>query len=165
MASGNVLAKFFPTDAELPVSNPAGPDVRNNQPHLAFDGGSTDESVVFTDIMPPHYSGGGVHVDIDWRAATAITGGPRWKGEFERQDEAGLDTDSDSFAAAIEANGTAPGTAGQLRRTRLSFTNSEIDGLLAGERFRFRLTREASDTTNDTMAGDAEVVSVLMREQ
>lgn len=165
MASGNVLFKFFPADVEAPVSNPAAPDVRNNQPHLAFDGGSTDEVAVFTDIMPPHYSNGGIHVDVDARAATAITGNFRLKGEFERQNTNGLDTDSDSFAAAIEANAAAPGTSGQLQRLRLSFTHSEIDGLLALERFRFRLTREASDTVNDTMAGDLEVVSILGTEQ
>lgn len=164
MASGNVVFKFFPTDVEMPTSNPAGPDARNGQPHLAFDAG-TNEAAVFSDIMPPHYANGGVHVDIDWRATSATSGNVRWQVEFERQNSNGLDVDADSFATAVEATGAAPGASGQQQRTRVSLAHSEIDGLLAGERFRLRLTREANDATNDTMTGDAEVVSIFGTEQ
>jgi hypothetical protein len=164
MATGNALAEFLPGHVELPASNAAAWGTRNAQPHLAFDA-ATNESAVFSGIMPDHYAAGGVNVILLWRATSATSGNVRWQVEVERQNDESLDTDADSFATAVEATAAAPGTAGMLQYTTVALSNSEIDGLVANERYRLRITREANDATNDTMTGDAELVHVYIREQ
>jgi hypothetical protein len=164
MATGNTLAAFPALANEPPSSSAAAFDVRNGQPHLAFDAG-TNESAIFSGVLPDHYAAGGITVTLIWRAATAITGTVRWQVAFERQDDEGLDTDTDSFATAVEVTAAAPTTAaGQVQYTAVAFLNSEIDGLLKNERYRLKVTREADDATNDTMAGDAQLLHVLVRE-
>jgi hypothetical protein len=164
MATGNALAEFTPGHVEMPAANAAAWGARNAQPHLAFDA-ATNESAVFSGVMPAHYGGGGINVILLWRATSATSGNVRWQVEIERQNDEGLDTDADSFATAVEATAAAPATAGMLQYTTVALSNSEIDGLLVNERFRIRVTREANDATNDTMTGDAELVSVYIREQ
>jgi hypothetical protein len=164
MATGNALAEFLPGHVELPAASAAAWGTRNAQPHLAFDA-ATNESAVFSGIMPAHYGAGGINVNLLWRATSATSGNVRWQVEIERQNDEGLDTDADSFATAVEATAAAPATAGMLQYTTVALSNSEIDGLLVNERFRIRVTREANDATNDTMTGDAELVSVYIREQ
>jgi hypothetical protein len=164
MATGNALAEFTPQAVEQPAASYAALDVRNAQPHLAFDAAS-NESAVFSGIMPAQYAGGGINVVLLWRATSATSGNVRWQVEIERQNDEGLDTDADSFATAVEATAAAPATAGMIQYTTIALSNSEIDGLLVNERFRIRITREANDATNDTMTGDAELVHVYIREQ
>jgi len=164
MATGDALLEFHPTANEPPASNYAALGFRNAQAHLAFDA-DTNESAVFAGILPNHYAAGGINVVLVWRATSATTGNVRWQVAVERQNDEGLDTDSDSFATAIEATAAAPGTAGMVQYTTVALSNSEIDGLVVNERFRLKVTREANDGTNDTMTGDAELVHVYIREQ
>jgi len=71
------------------------------------------------------------------------------------------DCDSDSFDTATEGNTTTSGTSGTPNTTELTVTN--IDGLAAGDFFRLKIYREQSDTSNDTMSGDAELIAVEVR--
>lgn len=163
MATGNALAEFTALSVEPPAANAAALDVRNAQPHLAFDA-AADEVACFAGVMPDHYGAGGVNVILIWRAASATSGNVVWTVAFERQDDEGLDVDADSFATAVTATAAAPGTSGMLQYTTIALTDSEIDGLLKNERYRLKVTRDA-DNGSDTMAGDAELVHVYIREQ
>jgi hypothetical protein len=98
-------------------------------------------------------------------ASTATTGTVRWQAQFERHDDDGTDLDADSFATAQSAGEACANVSGEVKYTDIAFTNAQIDGLLAGEGFRFKLTRDADGTSGtDDMAGDAEAVSCELRE-
>jgi hypothetical protein len=74
------------------------------------------------------------------------------------------DLDSDSFATGVSGTSTTNGTSGIITTTSINFTGSEIDGLVAGDPFRVRITRDA-DNGSDTMAGDAELISIELRQR
>jgi hypothetical protein len=163
MASGQGLLALLVLANEPPASNFATLDTRNSRPVLDFDA-STNESAVFSGVMPTNYSGNGLTVRIGWSAETATTGNVVWNASIERTDEAVLDIDADSFAAAQAATGTAPGTSGQVRITTITFTNgAQMDSVVAGELFRIKITRDAANGS-DTMTGDAELHFVEIRE-
>jgi len=152
-------AVFTPLDAQPPASNFATLDTRNNIAVLEFDGGTTDESTTFVGIMPEAASlGSGLKVRIHWMADTATSGNVRWGVQFE---DMVTDLDSDSFDTAAEANGAANGTSGIPTVTEITITT--IDSIAAGDAFRLKVYREASDTTNDTMSGDAQLIAVEVR--
>lgn len=163
MASGDTLAVFDAQAGQQPSASYPAWGVRNGQAHLAFDA-AADESVDFRGVMPQHYAGGGVSVILHWRAASATSGDVVWTSAFELQADGGQDTDSDGFASAQSATVTAPGTAGMLDYATISHTNGgQMDSVVAGDVFRLRITRDA-DNGSDTMTGDAELVSVEVRE-
>lgn len=150
-----------PVKAEMPDFAYAQMNSRNMRPCVVFDTG-TQETVFWTDVLPHDYGGGGIIVDLYVAAATATTGNIGWDLAFERINVAGLDVDSDSFATAKTiAPATVPATSGVLMLQTVTFSNSEIDGLLAGEMFRLRIRR---DVANDTAAGDAQIFMVHLRE-
>ncbi|HVY55605.1 MAG TPA: hypothetical protein VHC46_07600, partial [Thermodesulfobacteriota bacterium] len=91
------LFVFRPTMNEPPASNFATIDTRNSHPVLDFDG-STNESAVFTFVMPQAYSGGGVTVYIHYAMTSATSGDIDWDVSFERVGDQQQDMDSDSFA-------------------------------------------------------------------
>ena len=61
MASGDTLLIFGALAAEFPAANYAPMDKRNAHMVLDFDA-ATNESIVFSGVMPQHYAGGGVTV-------------------------------------------------------------------------------------------------------
>ena len=84
MASGNTLIVFTPNGAELPASNYATLDVRNNHPCLDFDT-TTAETVYFTGVMPQSYSDAtGITVYVHWAAASATSGTIGWLVALDR---------------------------------------------------------------------------------
>lgn len=162
MASGDTLITFGVQANQPPAANYATLDTRNSHPVLDFDP-TTDESAVFSDVMPRHYSGNGITVTVEWMATTGTTGNVIWQGAFERGDT-GTDLDTDSFATAQSVTTAAPGTNGAPAYSAITFSNAQIDSLVAGEGFRFKLTRNAS-SASDTMTGsDAEVLRVELKE-
>ena len=151
-------AVFTATDTQPTATAFATLDTRNSIAVLDFDA-TTDESAVFVGIMPEAASlGSGLIVRLNWMATTATSGNVRWGVQFERSN---TDLDSDSFAAAVEANGAANGTSGILTTTAITVT--DFDGITAGDVFRLKVFRNADDATNDTMTGDAELVAVEIR--
>ena len=156
------LARFNAMDAQpSATSNFATIDTRNNIAVLEFDGGSTNEETSFVSIIPEGANlASGISVRIFWMADTATSGQCRFGIQFEKN---GTDMDSDSFDTATEANTAATnGTSGIETVTEITCTN--IDSLAAGDRFRMKLYRDASDTTNDTMTGDCQVTAVELRQ-
>ena len=169
MASGNLLNVFMPQAAEFPVANYPAFDSRGASFPLVclqFDA-AVQEAVVFRDILPPYYSGGGVNVSLYWCAFTAITGNVRWQALFSRLWlPAGPDIDFDSFATAVAVVSAAQTTAaGQLSKATMFFANglTFMQSLQAGEMFKLQVARVAADGT-DTMVGDASLIGVEIYE-
>lgn len=150
---GKQIAVFTPQDNQPPTANFATLDIRNGRPVLDFDT-TTQETAIFTGAIPAHYGTSGLTVTIEASLTSATSGTLGWVAAFERT--TGLDIDSDSFATAkVGTAASVPGTSGQTLRHTISFTHSEIDGLVAGDIFRLRIRR---DVANDTAAGDAELL-------
>lgn len=162
MASGDTLFLFLPADNEPPASNFATLDLRNLHPVLDFDD-TTNESAVFSGVMPQHYGGGGVTVYIHYAMTSATSGDIDWDIAFERIGDQQLDIDADSFAAVNSVdNTTVPATSGNVDVVSIAFTDgADMDSVAAGEAFRLQLTRDAA---SDTASGDAEILAVEIRE-
>jgi hypothetical protein len=165
MASGDVLARFFPEQHQPPTSAYATLTRRNAHYVLLFDG-STDEETVFKDVLPAAYAGGGLTVRTVWSFTSATTGSLRVQVSIERNNTSSLDIDADSFATANSAGGTAPGTSGQFINVDVAFTSgAEMDSLAAGELFRLKVRRDADGTSGtDDITTDAELQSVIVFE-
>jgi len=163
MASGDTLLIFTPLHNEPVASNYATLDHRNVHPVLDFDAG-TDESAVFSAVMPRSYAGGGLTVYIHWSASSATSNDCIWDVAFERIGDSQLDVDGDSFAAVNSVTDTAPGTTGHVTIANVTFTDgADMDSVAVGELFRLKITRDA-DNGSDTMTGDAELHAVEIKE-
>lgn len=162
MASGDTLLVFTPLNAEPPASNPATLDTRNQHPVLDFDA-STNESVVFSGVMPRNYGGGGLTVYLHYAMSTATSGDIDWDVAFERIGDQQQDIDSDGFAAVNSVdNTTVPATSGNVDVVNVTFTDgADMDSVAAGEGFRMKITRDAA---SDTATGDAELRFVEVKE-
>jgi hypothetical protein len=162
MASGDTLCVFTPFQNEPPAAAYATLDVRNAHPTLDFDA-ATDESAVFSGVMPRNYAGGGVTVNIHWAATSDTTDTHHcfWDAAFELC--TGLDMDADSFAAVNSVDTDhCNATAGIETVTAITFTDgADMDSVIAGALFRLKITRDA---TNDDMTGDAELLAVEIKE-
>lgn len=162
MATGQTLLIWRAQDNEPPSSNPAAFDTRNGHPCLAFDT-TTQETAIFTAVLPRNYAGGGITVYLHWAAATATTGTIGWDVAFERIGSAIQDLDADGFATAQTVTAaTVDGTSGNVSITNVAVTNgANIDSIAVGETFRLRVRR---DVANDTATGDAQLLAVELKE-
>lgn len=163
MASGDTLLLFSPLNNEPPSSAYATHDLRNGHPVLDFDA-ATDESALFSGILPQHYDGGGITIYIHWAGTSATSGNVVWNTAIERIGEGQQDTDSDSFATAQAVTAAAPGTSGNVDIASIAHTSgAQMDSAAVGELFRLKVTRDA-DNGSDTMTGDAELFYIEIRE-
>ena len=134
-------------------------DTRNSIAVLDFDDGATNEATSFVSVIPEGANlTSGLKIRLHWMATSATTGVVRWGVQIERGN---TDLDADSYDTAEESNATTSATAGIPTVTEIVTTN--LDGLTAGDLFRLRVYRDSSDTTNDTMTGDAELIAVEVR--
>lgn len=158
MSSGQTLAAFFPVDNEPPTTNYATFDTRNGHPVLDFDA-TTQETAIFSGVLPRNYAGGGITAIAHVAAASAVTGTIGFGFSIERVG-AVLDIDGDSFdTETLATPGTVSGTSGIPIAISVAIAN--LDSIAIGEPFRLRVRR---DVANDTAAGDAELLSVELRE-
>jgi hypothetical protein len=158
MASGDTLIVFNALANEPPSASYATLAFRNGHPILEFDQ-TTQEVAIFSGIMPRHYAGGGITVYLHW-AAVPTTGTVGWDVAFERIGAAQQDIDADGFAAAETVTAaTVDGTSGNVTVTSKDMTT--LDSIAPGEAFRVRVRR---DVTNDTAAGDAQLLAVELKE-
>ncbi len=162
MAAGDTLILFGPLNNEPPASNYATLDMRNYHPCLDFDA-TTNESAVFSGVMPRHYAGGGVTVYLHYAMSSAVTDTVDWDVAFERIGDQKQDIDADSFAEVNSVdNTTVPDTSGLVDVVSIAFTNgADMDSVAAGEAFRLKVTRDAA---SDDAAGDEELIAVEIRE-
>jgi hypothetical protein len=163
MASGNTLLVFTALANEPPATAYATLDLRNNHPVLNFDA-TTNESAVFRGVLPRHYGGGGITVYLHVAFASATTNEARFDVSFERIGDAQQNIDSDGFASAQSVDVTAPATSGNVKIANIAFTNgAQIDSIAAGEMFRLKVTRDASNV-NDDATGDAQLIAIELKE-
>ena len=162
MAIGDTLCRFTPLHNEPPSSNSATIDLRNQHPVLDFND-TTNESAVFSDVMPRNYGGNGLTVYLHYAMSSAVSGTVDWDVSFERIGDQQQDIDSDDFAAANSVDDTTvPGTSGLVDIVNITFTNgADMDSIAVGEGFRIKTTRDA---TNDDASGDAELLFVEIKE-
>lgn len=163
MASGDTLLIFTALHSEPPATNYATLDVRNLHPVLDFDG-ATNESAVFSGVMPQHYAGTtGVTVYLHYSMTSETSGDIDWDVAFERVGDQQLDVDADSFATVQSVDGTTvPATSGLVDVVSIPFTDGAVmDSVAAGELFRLKVTRDAA---SDTSTADAELHAIEIRE-
>jgi hypothetical protein len=155
---GGTLAVFSAMDNQPPASAFATFDTRNAIAVLDFDD-SSEESAIFVGAIPEGaILASGLTIRIHWAATTATSGNVRWGAALMRGN---TDIDSDSFDTAVEAHSAANGTSGIITITEITLTT--IDSIAAGDSYRLKIYRDVSDTTNDTVTGDAELVAVEVR--
>lgn len=162
MASGDTLIIFHPYNNEPPASNYATLDLRNLHPCLDFDK-ATNETAIFTSVMPRNYAGGGVTVYLHYAMTTVEALTVDWDVAFERIGDQQLDIDGDSFAAVNSVDDTTvPGTTGLIDVVSVAFTDgADMDSVAAGELFRLSVTRDAA---SDDADNDAELYAVEIKE-
>ena len=162
MASGDTLIVFTAANNTPPTTNFATVDLRNQHLVLDFDD-TTNESAVFTGVMPRHYGGGGVTVYLHYAMTTATSGDIDWDAAFERIGDQQQDIDTDGFAAVNSVdNTTVPATSGNVDIVSIAFTDgTDMDSVAVGESFRLKVTRDA---VSDTATDDAELLMVELKE-
>ncbi len=163
MASGDTLLVFTPFSNEPPTSTFATIDQRNQHPVLDFDG-ATNESAVFSAVMPRSYAGSGLTVYIHYSMSTETSNDIDWDVDFERIGDGSQDVDSDGFTGAPNSvdGTTVPATSGLVDIVNVTFTNgADMDSIAVGELFRIKITRDA---VSDTSTGDAELHAVEIKE-
>lgn len=152
------ISTFTAKDNHPPATNFATLDTRNSILVLEFDA-TTDESAVFIGYIPDGaVLTNGLKTRISWAADTATSGNVRWGVQYEAD---GTDLDSDSFDTASLATSSANATCGI--ESIAEITSTSIDSLSAGDRFRLKVYRDADDTVNDTMSGDAQLIALEVR--
>ena len=162
MASGDTLLIFVPQQNEPPTGNAATFDLRNQHPVLDFDD-TTNESSVWSAVMPRSYSGGGITVYIHYAMTSATSGDIDWDCAVERIGDQQQDLDLDGFASAQSVdNTTVPGTSGNVDIVNITFSDgAQMDSVAVGEGFRIKITRDA---VSDTATGDAELRFIEIKE-
>jgi hypothetical protein len=107
------------------------------------------------------YAGGGLTFTLPWIAATAVTGVTRW-GIGIRRMQAGVDDIDTAHTYVYTAlDATAPATSGFVLYSALAVTNgANMDNWATNELAVVRVRREANHA-NDTMAGNAQLLSLF----
>jgi hypothetical protein len=161
MAANETMTVWEAIGATPPSSGAATLDLRGSHVVLDFDA-DANETTHFASVLPQHYAGGDLAVKLHWMATSATSGNVRWSAAFERLEANGPDLDSTGFQSAVEATAATNATSGKLTVTTLTLT--ALDDAAAGDAFRIAITRVATDGTNDTMTGDAELLAVELVE-
>ena len=148
---------FTPNQNQPPATDFATLDTRNSILVLDFDDGDT-ESAIFVGVIPEAASlGSGLKIRLHWAATGATSGDCVWDVSLERMN---TDLDTDSFDTIASATAATNGTSGILTVTEITLTT--IDSVTAGDGYRLKVTRDATNVS-DTMSGDAELVLVEVR--
>jgi len=156
-----LIATFTPRSNQPPLSNFATLDTRNGITVLDFDDSHpTGEVAIFVGVIPNDaILTSGITVRIVWTAA-ATDGNCSWGVQWMR---CNTDIDGDSFDVATKGIAATNVTSGIPNVTTITCASSAIDGLLAGETYRLKIYRDTGDVVNDTMVGDAELLTVEVR--
>lgn len=165
MASGDTLLIFVPQQQEPTATNPAAIDIRNTHPVLDMSQ-TPDEVVVFSFVLPRHYSGAtGITVRMHYAMTSATANDIRLDTSFERFLDGTYNLGSAS-SFATEVNGTdttVPGTAGIIDVIENAHTDgAQIDSLAVAEGGRLKIVR--TSVTGTDAAGDLELRFVELRD-
>lgn len=148
---GNSLIVMPPATLFAQYSGRAGGSTPAEQfPVWNFDK-NTDWFLDVFGTLANWYPGAGLKVEFDFLALTATTGNCVWNAAFRRLDT-GEDLDASHAYSPQAATVATAGTAGVRAHVQISFANTDIDSLAAGEPFVLRISRDAnngSDTMDD----------------
>jgi hypothetical protein len=158
-AGTKTLARFRSRDNDPPSSSFATIDTRNGLAVLNFVDAAVTSAIFHGSIPEGADLTSGIDVIVSGMALSATTGAARIRVAFERGN---TDLDSDSFDTAAEGNLTVAATSGQEATVTIRCT--ALDGLQAGERFRFQLARVGNDATNDTLSDTWQLRHVELRQ-
>lgn len=142
------------------IANPAV-QTRGTHSILAFLATAL-RGIPWQKFMPTDYSGGDIRVTISWVSDGVDVGNAVLGAAFER-DNVGFDIDADGFAAVKSVTTAAPGVAGQIVESVITFTNAEADGIVAGEPLRIFVQRDGADVA-DTLTDQLLLVRVVVEE-
>ena len=156
------LVQFAATANEPPATTFATFDTRNNHAVLDFDD-TLNEIAYFTGTMPQSYSRRAVSVVIKYAMTSATANTVQWDISFERLLVGTDNLDTNSFGATSTATVTVPGTAGIIGMASINVTaGTNMDNIVEGDLFRLNVTRNG---VADSGAGDAELISVIIKEE
>jgi len=163
---------------QMYVSDAQGFSYWQSSAYLDKNATSGNESAVFRDaqddlittggVIPSDYNAANdIKVILHWASWAVTTGNVIWEVQFERLAEDGNSTTTSTWSAALSNNQACSGTLGALKYFELTFTNAQAAGVQPGESFRVRVTRPALTNPggNDTMAGSAQLMKVILDEQ
>jgi len=161
MATGTII---LPVQAALaaPAGSGAGISSSNDRWKLSFDP-NTKEYATWQFRTPVNYASSPV-TKLQYAMTANATGAGLV--EFEVQMMAVSDGDAqslnvNSYDAVNAGSATVPATTGYLDEISITCTNA--DSLAANDFLRLQLARDATDATNDTAGGDADVVAVSLQ--
>lgn len=147
------------SDAIFPDQDSAVVADINNRLAVIFP--SAEESVaLFPGVAASSYTGGDATLSLFW-AANVNVGSVNWLVSFERNNALGPNINADSFAAEVSSPSSAPPVVGILRRAVFVLNNADLDGLMSGDPYRFKIRRDGG-TPPDTMAGDAQLIALSL---
>ena len=122
-----------------------------------------NEIAYFTGTMPQSYSRRAVSVVIKYAMTSATANTVQWDISFERLLVGTDNLDTNSFGATSTATVTVPGTAGIIGMASINVTaGTNMDNIVEGDLFRLNVTRNG---VADSGAGDAELISVIIKEE
>ncbi len=155
------------TFTTVPVKCFATFNTINNVPVIDFDD-TVNEVAIFVGVMPEHYAGGGLTITLAL-AGAAATGDVSFAGmirSFTDDVDNLLHTSFNAWGTRQDNTAIdAPSVIGELTYDDLTFTSgAQMDSLAAGEFFQLLIMRDAQDSTNDDMSGDASLVYVDIKE-
>lgn len=126
---------------------------------LAFDAAAI-EAAQWSLAALLGYGSGNLTVKVRWYADTATSNAVVWGVSIMAVTPGDAqDAETEAWATEATATGSASATAQAIVETSVTVTS--LDSLAALDLFRLRLRRLATDGS-DTMAGDAQVVGVLV---
>lgn len=127
--------------------------------HYAFDA-ATIEYLDF--LCRLHgYDGGGLTFTLPWMAASATSGVCRWGVAIRRIQDDAEDLDASHSYDYNDVDDTAASAAGELSYPTVTFTNgADMDSWAEGELAIVRVRRNASHA-NDSMTGDAQLLTLI----
>ncbi|KKM24243.1 hypothetical protein LCGC14_1607040 [marine sediment metagenome] len=146
-------ADFATFDAILTTSADEPDDVI---PVYDFDPGATQEYLVLPGpVMPKHYGGGGVTLDI-WFMCEATSGNVKVDAAFKDL-SAGVNLLTATYAAVNTDTVAVNATARVIFKATITFTDgADMDSVSAGNPFNLLITRDSADAADTVNSNDLE---------
>lgn len=172
MASGDTLVSWRALDAELPIdefatfgtllavaTGPHDPVF----PFLLFDD-AVNRKAYFGSVMPNHYAGGGVNVQVVWMSP-ATSGNVVWIVSFKRMEDGVQRLDNLFFGNESNVIATTDNVAHVIDYDTIAVSDGAgINLIEAGEYFWMEMFRDG-DSGSDTLTNEARLLSIIISEQ
>lgn len=126
--------------------------------HIASFDAATDEHLHFSFQVPQDYASGGL-IRLKWMTNSASANSVVWGARIGAVTAADADTPVE-HAAAAASTATTAGNATEARRLiETTITLANLDSLAVGD-MAFLIVYRDADNASDTLAADAELISV-----